>query len=67
MLPLLTEIVIVKVRKSLKDKARKYKIDFSKTVRSVLEDEIRKREEQELTLSSQLHMTIIQKISTRKS
>lgn len=42
----MTEIVTVRVKKVLKEKARKYKIDISKTVRAALEDEIRKREEE---------------------
>ena len=45
----MTEIVTVRVKKSLKEKARKYKIDVSKTVRAALENEIKKREEEELT------------------
>lgn len=58
----MTEIVTVRVKKSLKEKARKYKIDVSKTVRVALEDEIRKREEEELTQALGDVKTILQKI-----
>ena len=58
----MTEIVTVRVKKSLKEKARKYKIDVSKTVRVALEDEIRKREEEELTQALSDIKTILQKI-----
>jgi len=58
----MTEIVTVRVKKSLKEKARKYKIDVSKTVRAALENEIRKREEEELTQALGDIKTILQKI-----
>ena len=58
----MTEVVTVRVKKSLKEKARKYKIDISKTVRVALEDEIRKREEEELRQALCEIKTILQKI-----
>jgi len=58
----MTEIVTVRVKKSLKEKARKYKIDVSKTVRAALENEIKKREEEELTQALGDVKTILQKI-----
>jgi len=58
----MTEIVTVRVTKSLKEKARKYKIDISKTVRAALENEIRKREEEELSQALSDIKTILQKI-----
>ncbi len=58
----MTEIVTVRVKKSLKEKARKYKIDVSKTVRAALEDEIRKREKEELAQALSDIKTILQKI-----
>jgi antitoxin CcdA len=58
----MTEIVTVRVKKSLKEKARKYKINVSKTVRAALEDEIRKREEEELSQALGDIKTILQKI-----
>ncbi len=58
----MTEVVTVRVKKTLKDKARKYNIDISKTVRTALEDEIRKREEEELTQALSDIKVILQKI-----
>ena len=58
----MTEIVTVRVEKSLKEKARKYKVDVSKTLRSALEAEIRKREEEELIQALSDIKTILQKI-----
>lgn len=58
----MTEVVTVRVKKSLKEKARKYKINVSKTVRAALEDEIRKREEEELYQALSDIKTILQKI-----
>ena len=58
----MTAIVTVRVKKSLKEKARKYKIDVSKTVRAALEDEIKKREEEELSQALSDIKTILQKI-----
>jgi ferredoxin-fold anticodon binding domain-containing protein len=58
----MTEIVSVRVKKTLKEKARKYKINVSKTVRAAIEDEIRKREEEELSQALSDIKTILQKI-----
>ena len=58
----MTEIVTVRVKKSLKEKARKYKVDVSKTVRAALEEEIRKREEEELSQALSDIKIILQKI-----
>jgi len=58
----MTEVVTVRVKKTLKEKARKYKIDVSKTVRAALEDEIEKREEEELRQALSEIKTILQKI-----
>ena len=44
----MSEIVTVRVKKSLKEKTRKYKINVSKIVRQALEDEVKKQEEAEL-------------------
>jgi hypothetical protein len=44
-----TEIVTIRIKKTLKQKAKKYNIDISKTARSAIEEEIKKREEQELS------------------
>ena len=58
----MTEVVTVRVKKSLKEKARKYKVNVSKIVRAALEDEIRKREEEELSHALSDIKTILQKI-----
>ena len=58
----MTEVVTVRVNKSLKEKARKYKINVSKAVRDALEEEIRKREEEELAQALTDIKTILQKI-----
>ena len=58
----MTEVVTVRVKKTLKEKARKYKIDVSKTVRAALEDEVKKREEEELRQALIEIKTILQKI-----
>lgn len=45
----MSEVLTVRVDKSLKEKIRKYKISVSKIARQALEEEIKKRERQELT------------------
>ncbi len=44
----MSEIITVRVKKSLKEKIKKYRINLSKTIREALEDEIKKREKAEL-------------------
>ncbi len=44
----MSEIVTVRVKKSLKEKIKKYRISISKTVRDALEDEVKKSEMAEL-------------------
>ncbi len=58
----MTEIVTVRVQKTLKEKTRKYKIDVSKTVRAALEAEIKKHEQEELSQALSDIKTILQKI-----
>jgi ferredoxin-fold anticodon binding domain-containing protein len=45
----MSEIITVRVGKTLKDKIRQHKINISETVRIALEDEIRKLENAELS------------------
>ena len=45
----MSEIITVRVEKTLKDKIRQYKINVSETVRLALEDEISRIENAELT------------------
>lgn len=58
----MSEVVTVRVKKSVKEKVRKYKINVSKTVRAALEDEIKKREEEELVQAITGMKTILQKV-----
>jgi post-segregation antitoxin (ccd killing protein) len=58
----MSEVVTVRVKKSVKEKVRKYKINVSKTVRAALEDEIKKREEEELVQAITGMKAILQKI-----
>jgi hypothetical protein len=45
----MSEIITVRVEKSLKEKIRQYKINVSETVRLALEDEVSRIENAELT------------------
>ena len=45
----MTEVVTIRVDKTLKEKIKKYKIPVSKITREALEQEIKKHEKQELT------------------
>jgi antitoxin CcdA len=45
----MSEVLTVRIDKALKEKMRKYKISVSKITRQALEEEVRKREKQELT------------------
>lgn len=58
----MSEAVTVRVKKSVKEKVRKYKINVSKTVRAALDDEIKKREEEELVQAITGMKAILQKI-----
>jgi len=58
----MTEIVTVRVKKTLKEKTRKYNINISKTVRAALEAEIKKHEQEELSQALSDIKTILQKI-----
>lgn len=44
----MSEVITVRVKKSLKEKIRKHKINVSKTVRAALETEVKKQENAEL-------------------
>lgn len=57
-----TAILTIRVKKNLKEKAKKFKINISKTLRSALEEEIKKREEQELSKALMDIKGILQKI-----
>lgn len=58
----MSEVLTVRVDKALKGKIRKYKISVSKIARQALEEEIRKRERQELTDTIIEMKTLLEKI-----
>jgi antitoxin CcdA len=58
----MTEIITVRVKKALKEKIRKHKIDVSKTVRGALEDEVKKRENAELSQAISQMKNVLGKI-----
>ena len=58
----MSEIITVRVKKSLKEKIRKHKINISKTVREVLEDEVKKRENAELAQAISQMKAVLEKI-----
>jgi hypothetical protein len=45
----MSEVLTVRVDKTLKEKTKKYKINVSKITRQAIEEEIKKHEKQELT------------------
>ncbi|MDR2707698.1 MAG: type II toxin-antitoxin system CcdA family antitoxin [Nitrososphaerota archaeon] len=58
----MSEIITVRVEKNLKEKIRQHKINISETVRSALEDEIRKIENAELTNAISEMKIVLEKI-----
>ena len=58
----MSEAVTVRVDKTLKKKIRKYKISVSKITREALEEEVKKRERQELANAVCEMKTLLSKI-----
>ena len=58
----MSEVITVRVKKSLKEKVKKHKINISKTVREALEDEVEKRENAELAQAINEMKIILDKI-----
>ncbi|MCL2643699.1 MAG: type II toxin-antitoxin system CcdA family antitoxin [Candidatus Bathyarchaeota archaeon] len=58
----MSEIITIRVEKTLKDKIRQHKINISETVRTALEDEIRKIENTELSNAIKELKTVLEKI-----
>ncbi len=58
----MSEVITVRVKKSLKEKIRKHRINVSKTVRDALEDEVKKRENAELAQAINQMKTVLEKI-----
>ena len=58
----MSEVVTVRVTKSLKQKTQKYKINISETVREALEEEVKKHEDEEFAQAFATMKAILQKI-----
>lgn len=58
----MSEVVTIRVEKSLKQKICKYKINVSKTVRTALEEEVKKNEEAEFLQALDEMKTLLQKV-----
>jgi len=58
----MSEVITVRVKKSLKEKIRKHRIDISRTVREALEDEVRKREKAEIAQALSEMKAILEKV-----
>jgi antitoxin CcdA len=58
----MSEVITIRVDKSLKGKIRRYNINASKISRQALEEEIKKREIQELTKAIIDMKTLLEKI-----
>jgi post-segregation antitoxin (ccd killing protein) len=58
----MSDVVTVRVGKSIKEKIRKYGINTSKITREALEEEIRKHERQELAIAVSEMKTLLNKI-----
>lgn len=58
----MSEVITVRVEKALKEKVRKYKINVSQTVREVLEQEVKKREMEELAKTVKEMKVLLRKI-----
>ncbi|MCL1978327.1 MAG: type II toxin-antitoxin system CcdA family antitoxin [Candidatus Bathyarchaeota archaeon] len=58
----MSEIITIRVEKTLKDKIRQHKINISETVRTALEDEIRKIENAELSNAINEMKLVLEKI-----
>ena len=58
----MSEILTVRVDKALKRKIKKYNLNVSKITRQAIEEEIKKRERQELTSAIMEMKTLLEKI-----
>jgi hypothetical protein len=58
----MSQIITVRVEKTLKDKIRQHKINISETVRIALEDEIRRIENAELSIAISKMKLVLEKI-----
>ncbi len=58
----MSEVITVRVKKTLKEKIKKHRINVSKTVREALEDEVKKRENAELAQAVTQMKAVLEKI-----
>ncbi|MCL2135037.1 MAG: type II toxin-antitoxin system CcdA family antitoxin [Candidatus Bathyarchaeota archaeon] len=58
----MSEIITVRVEKNLKEKIRQHKINISETVRTALEDEVRRIENTELSTAINEMKQVLEKI-----
>jgi antitoxin CcdA len=58
----MSEVITVRVKKTLKQKIRKHRINVSKTVREALEEEVKKRENAELSQAITQMKAVLEKI-----
>ena len=58
----MSDVITVRVKKTLKEKIRKHRINVSKTVREALEDEVKRRENEELVQAVAQMKTVLEKI-----
>jgi hypothetical protein len=58
----MSEVITVRVKRTLKEKIRKHRINVSRTVREALEDEVKKRENVELAQAVTQMKAILEKI-----
>ena len=62
----MSEVITVRVKKSLKEKIRKHKINISRTVRGALEDEVRRHENAELAHALSEAKAVLEKVPDGK-
>ncbi len=58
----MSEVITVRVNKTLKEKVRKHRINVSRIVREALEDEVKKRENAELSQAVTQMKAVLQTI-----
>jgi post-segregation antitoxin (ccd killing protein) len=58
----MAEVITVRVKKSLKEKIRKHGINVSETVRVALEEEVKRRENAELSQAINQMKAVLEKI-----
>lgn len=62
----MSEVITVRVKKSLTEKVRKHGINVSETVRAALEEEVKKRENAELSQAINQMKAVLQNIPDKE-